>query len=460
MKKMNPRPWYMPCSLRAKLLLWLVSLHLIAAGVTGWASYMSYGRMVHTFMDDQMQLLANSYAANDSTPALLPLADQSVFKWGSFIVQIWSPDGRLLASSWPKLAVPLQAEPGLRNVRTGAGSDEDWRVYTAEAGPRANQPRVQIAQSGSFMRHEVAHRALFAALPIALLLPVSLAVLWLVVWLSSYSLHAVAREVAAQDERSLSELSLTRVPDEIAPLVSSFNSLLARLRDAFAAQRRFVQDAAHELRTPVAAIGLQLENLRAHVPPGDAAERFAQLEAGVTRAQHLIEQLLRLSRQESAAPAASAEPVDVAALLRESLGQLMVVADRRRIDVGFDGSVTPVVSAPAAELRSVFDNLIDNALRHAPEGGVVDVRLHRVPGGGVVVDVVDSGPGIPPDCLGRVFDRFYRVAGTAAGGSGLGLAIAQAAAQRHGLHIELRNRCDEAPPDAANGLIARVHMPA
>ncbi|WP_232076298.1 sensor histidine kinase [Variovorax sp. PBL-H6] len=452
-----PRPWYMPCSLRGKLLLWLVSLHLIAAGVAAWASYMSYGRMVHTFMDDQMQLLANSYAANDNTPVLQPQADESVFKWGAFVVQIWSPDGRLLASSWPRLAVPLQAGPGLRNVRTGADRDDDWRVYTAEAGARPLQLRVQIAQSGSFLRHEVAHRALFAALPIALLLPVSLAVLWMVVWLSSYSLHAVAREVAAQDERSLSQLSLARVPDEIAPLVSAFNSLLARLRDAFAAQRRFGQDAAHELRTPVAAIGLQLENLRAHVPAGDAAERFAQLEAGVTRAQHLIEQLLRLSRQESAAPASTAEPVDVAALLRESLGQLMVVADRRRIDVGFDGTVAPVVSAPAAELRSVFDNLIDNALRHAPEGSVVDVRLHAVQGR-PVVDVVDNGPGIPPEFMTRVFDRFFRVPGTSAGGSGLGLAIARTAALRHGLRIALSNRSEQ--EEGGTGLIARVYLPA
>ncbi|WP_256856567.1 HAMP domain-containing sensor histidine kinase [Variovorax sp. KK3] len=458
MKKMADHPWYKPCSLRGKLLLWLVTLHLIAAGAAACASYMSYGRMVRTFMEDQMQLLANSYAGNDSTPVLQPLADDGVYQWGSFIVQIFDTEGRLLATSWPRLTAPLQAAPGLHNVRTGAGRDEDWRVYTAEAGTRVGQPRVQIAQSGSFLRHEVAHRALFAALPIALLLPVSLAVLWLVVWLSSYSLHAVAREVAAQDERSLSELSLARVPDEIAPLVTAFNSLLARLRDAFAAQRRFVQDAAHELRTPVAAIGLQLENLRAHVPAGDAAERFAQLEAGVTRAQHLIEQLLRLSRQESAAPAAVAQPVDVAALLRESLGQLMVVADRRRIDVGFDGSVAPVVSAPAAELRSVFDNLIDNALRHAPEGGVVDVRLHEVQGQ-PVVDVVDNGPGIPPEFIGRVFDRFFRVPGTSAAGSGLGLAIARTAALRHGLRIALLNRSENGGGEEGTGLIARVYLP-
>jgi two-component system OmpR family sensor kinase/two-component system sensor histidine kinase QseC len=201
----------------------------------------------------------------------------------------------------------------------------------------------------------------------------------------------------------------------------------------------------------MAAIGLQIENLRAHVPQGDAAERFAQLEGGVRRAQHLIEQLLRLSRQD--APAAGARgPVDLAMLLRDSVGQLMVLADQRRVDVGFDGRLAPWVSAPAADLRSVFDNLIDNAVRYAAEGGVVDVRLHTVDGQ-PVVDVVDDGPGIAADQLERVFDRFYRVAGAPAGGSGLGLAIAQAAALRNGLRIVLANRSDR------SGLVARVHLP-
>jgi signal transduction histidine kinase len=131
----------------------------------------------------------------------------------------------------------------------------------------------------------------------------------------------------------------------------------------------------------------------------------------------------------------------------------MVLADARRIDVGFEGLTSAVVTAPAAELHSVFDNLIDNALRCAPEGGVVDVRLHQVEGQ-AVVDVLDNGPGIPPAELERVFDRFFRVPGAAAGGSGLGLAIARTAAERHGLRIELRNR-DDGP-----GLRARVLLPA
>ena len=134
----------------------------------------------------------------------------------------------------------------------------------------------------------------------------------------SREVHAIAEQVAQQDEYSITELPTNRVPSEIAALVSSFNSLLGRLRDAFAAQRRFVQDAAHELRTPITAVALQLENVRRDLPPGACQQSFAQLEAGVSRAQRLVDQLLKLSRQE--APAA--EPlvsVDLQAQVHESM---------------------------------------------------------------------------------------------------------------------------------------------
>ncbi|NUT14216.1 MAG: two-component sensor histidine kinase, partial [Cupriavidus sp.] len=247
-------------------------------------------------------------------------------------------------------------------------------------------------------------------------------------------------------------------PEEIGPLVLAFNSLLARLRGALATQRRFEQYAAHELRTPITAIGLQVENLRGLIPPGEAAERFEQLEAGVTRARHLTEQLLRLSREDTPAAAAASQAegadTDLAQVLRESVGQLLPLADRRRIDVGFDGRAGVRVPVPATELRSIFDNLIDNAVRYAPEGSVVDVRLRGGGGQPVLVEVVDGGPGIPRELVGRVFDRFFRVPGAPAGGSGLGLAIARSVGRRHGLRIELRNRED------GPGLVAQVHLGA
>jgi two-component system OmpR family sensor kinase len=169
------------------------------------------------------------------------------------------------------------------------------------------------------------------------------------------------------------------VPEEVRPLVNSFNSLLRRLGDAFATQRRFVQDAAHELRTPITAIGLQLENLRTDMTCEAAQGRYTQLELGVRRAQRLVDQLLRLSRQE-AAGADGPGMVDLQAQLRESINTLITLADQRHIDLGLvaAGAVLaapPTLRCAPGDLRSVLDNLIENALRYTPEGGVVDVRL-------------------------------------------------------------------------------------
>ncbi|OYD48489.1 hypothetical protein CBY09_19770 [Acidovorax kalamii] len=463
-----PSRWYHFRSLRGQLLAWLAPWVVVGAVVAGWAFYASYGLVLHTFMQTQMEVLARYHVPGgrgDGPPPLPVLSDESVFQWGAFVVQVWSADGQLLATSSasPRAAVPLQAAPGHRLVQQGAGWEQGWRVYTAPpAAP--GQQRVQVLQSEQFLQEEVWGRTLYVLLPLALLVPALLFTLWWVVGRASRSLRVVAQEVARRDDRSLGAIPLGpagRVPEEIVPLVASFNALLARLGEAFAAQRRFVQDAAHELRTPMAAMALQMENLRPWVPPGEAQQQFAQLDAGMRRAQHLVGQLLRLSRQEAPASAQLLAPVDITAVLRDSVGQWMPLADQRRIEVGFDGTEQVVLQASAVDLRSVFDNLLDNALRYTPEGGSVEVRLHRLdaghagsPGeGSVVVDVVDTGPGIPPDLLERVFDRFFRVPGTSADGSGLGLAITRAAALRQGLRVELLARSD-----GVSGLVARVHL--
>jgi signal transduction histidine kinase len=316
---------------------------------------------------------------------------------------------------------------------------------------------VQVLQSGTFRAHVDAERAGAALAPVLILLPLSMLVLWGVARTISRALQDIGREASTQDEHTIAELPLDRVPQEIRPLVASFNGLLRRLRDAFHAQRRFVQDAAHELRTPITAIGLQLENLRGDCCSGESAQRFAQLETGVRRAQRLVDQLLKMSRHESAAALEAAAPVDLHAQLHESMNTLIALADQRNIDLGLVGP--PETAAPVTlrcapgDLRSLLDNLIENALRYTPEGGVVDVRLLDEQGR-PAVEVVDTGPGIPSELLPRVFDRFFRVPGNGTGGSGLGLAIAQSAAQRCGLRLTLRNRDDR------SGLIARVEPAA
>jgi two-component system, OmpR family, sensor kinase len=435
------------CSLRRAMLLWLVPLFLLVGAASAGFSYWSYNQMVGEFMDDQMEQLAFSIAGHGSVVMPPAQSAERVHKWGTYVVQMYGPDGKLLVTSWPEFKAGLQQQPGFHDLDFDGAR---WRVYTADvAEPRGE--RVQIFQSEVFRKRLAFERVGAAVVPVIILLPLALLVLWSVAGAMSRAVQDIGRHAAMQDEHTIAELPLDRVPQELKPLVVSFNSLLTRLRDAFANQRRFVQDAAHELRTPITAVALQLENVRFDMPPGACAQSLAQLGAGVSRAQRLVDQVLKLSRRD--APLAEAAcPVDLREQLHESINALIAMADQRNIDLGLvapaPGSPAPLRCA-AGDLRSVLDNLIENALRYTPEGGVVDVHLLS-DNGRPAVEVIDTGPGIPPELLARVFDRFFRVPGSEVQGSGLGLAIAQAAAQRCGLRIRLRNREDR------SGLVARI----
>ncbi|MBK0391658.1 ATP-binding protein [Ramlibacter algicola] len=435
------------CSLRRALLLWLVPLFLLVGAASAALSYWTYNRMVGQFMDEQMEQLAQSIALQEEHVSLRKADPERVHSWGVYIAQVWTPDGRLDASSLPDVAVPLAPRPGFSDV---ALDGKLWRVVTTASPITGKQ--VQVLQSGDFRRKLAVERAGAAIAPVMILLPLALLILWGVAGKLSREIHAVGEQLARQDVNTLDDLPLTRVPSEIAPLVGSFNALLARLREAIAQKRRFMQDAAHELRTPITAVALQLENVRRDLPSGACQQSFSQLEAGVSRAQRLVDQLLKMSRNEGATPEAPVT-IDLQAQVHQSVDGLIALADQRGIDLGLvvDESArkSAVLRCGAGDLRSVLDNLIENALRYTPEGGVVDVRLAGS-AAGPVIEVVDTGPGIPPDQLPRVFDRFFRVPGTTARGSGLGLSIAQNAAQRCGLRIVLRNRTDR------SGLVARI----
>ncbi|MFL6691756.1 MAG: ATP-binding protein [Ramlibacter sp.] len=434
------------CSLRRALLRWLVPMFLVVGGASAAFSYWSYSHMVGSFLDEQMEQLGHSIALQEEHVALRPADPERVHSWGVYAAQVWTADGKLDATSLPTAAVPLSTAEGFDDVIAGGHL---WRVYTAAS---ASGKHVQVLQSGDFRRKLAVERAGAALAPVMVLLPLSILLLWVLAAKLSREVRAIGEQVSRQDEHSLTDLPTTRVPSEIALLVGSVNALLARVRDAFAAQRRFVQDAAHELRTPITAVALQLENVRRDLPAGACQQSFAQLEAGVSRAQRLVDQLLKLSRQETPAPEPTVQ-VDLQAQVHQSVNGLIALADQRHIDLGVEIDATattaPMLRCAAGDLRSVLDNLIENALRYTPEGGVIDVRLAGGPSG-PIIEVVDTGPGIPPEQLPRVFDRFFRVPGTSARGSGLGLSIARSAAQRCGLNIVLRNRTDR------SGLVARL----
>jgi two-component system OmpR family sensor kinase len=278
-------------------------------------------------------------------------------------------------------------------------------------------------------------------LPFLAVFPLSAAIVWFGVRQALRPAGKVAAEVGRRRHDDLQPLPIEPLPRELRPFAESINGLLDRLATALAVQRRFVGDAAHELRTPLAALQLQLGNLEHAVGEAERRESFEALRGGLARATRLVEQLLALARLDPDA-ALERTPVDVERVVREVLADLAPLAEAKGIDLGIVESTPVRLTAHAESIRLIVRNLVDNAIRYTPAGGRVDVRLQRTPGilgdgaapgGGdaLTLEIADTGPGIGPSDRERVFDRFYRGdAATDATGSGLGLSIVRQAVEQ------------------------------
>jgi two-component system OmpR family sensor kinase len=298
-----------------------------------------------------------------------------------------------------------------------------------------------------------AKAALRTLMPFFLLVPLLAVIVWFVVTRGLKPLETVARAVRSRSPASLDALDDRSVPQEVQPVVSSLNDLLERLTRALEMQRAFVADAAHALRTPLTALDLQIQLAERASDPGERAAAFEALKQGVERTTHLVEQLLTLARNEPEAAARPLAEVDLGALAAEAVANHAQLAETRGVDIGLaEREATGTVFGESDALRTLLSNLIDNALRHTPRGGKVDVSVRRTRAA-ALMEVVDTGPGIPTEERSRVFDRFYRGA-TDVQGSGLGLAIVKNIASRHGATVEL----DSGPQ--GRGLAVRVFFPA
>ena len=368
-----------------------------------------------------------------------------------FVIQIWTIDGRSVYSSRVHRTLPARTVLGLAEVDV---QGERWRTFGVAERGRV----IQVAQPVRIRENQATDAALRSVLPLAAAAPLLAAALWWLIALSLKPLAQVADQVRARDVSSLQPLPTTGLPDEVAPLVSALNALLARLSEALASQRAFVADAAHELRSPLTALKLQAQMLGRAADEPARAQANQALVAGVDRAARLVEQLLALARHEPGggidATGSPLQAVGLAPLLRQVLAESAPLVDARGMQLALrvDDEALRVMG-DADALAMLARNLVDNALRYTPPGGQVDVRLAALDKS-VVLQVDDSGPGIPAGERERVFERFVRGSGASqASGSGLGLAIAQAIAQRHGARLRL----DTSP---LGGLRVELRLPA
>ncbi|HYX91902.1 MAG TPA: ATP-binding protein [Myxococcaceae bacterium] len=363
------------------------------------------------------------------------------------VIQVWDARGVRLYVSRPDAQLPEVAELGFKTVHAPSG---DFRVYSALLGDQV----IQVAQPLA-IRERLAFTAASRTLwPVLLLLPVLAVVVWRVVGRGLAPLDRLAHAAASRTPAALDPFPEGGVPEEVLPLVRALNELLGRLRAALAAQRAFVADAAHELRTPLAALKLQAQLAQQASDSSERAGALADLQAGLDRATHVVLQLLTLAGLEpgSAAPPPGAR-VRLADLVRQAIADHALLAEKRGVDLGATRvSDEAVVRGDAAALRTMLANLVDNAVRYTPAGGRVDVAA-GIERGRPWLEVADNGPGIPPGERRRVFDRFYRLPGTGEPGSGLGLAIVNAIAERHGAAVTLGET-------DGGGLTVRVAFPA
>lgn len=263
-------------------------------------------------------------------------------------------------------------------------------------------------------------------------------------------LRRLRRDVAARDPADLSPLAADNVPSEVMPLVEAVNAHTARVRQLTEAQRQFIDDAAHQLKTPLAIIKSQADLAQRETDPLRLQRMVGDIGQTATATARLVQQLLTLARSDAAPPAD--QVADLTELARQTTFDWLPQALARRIDLGFEGEAPCKVAGDTVLLRELVANLIDNALRYTPAEGVVTVAAMAV-AGDVVLRVDDSGPGIAAAERERVFDRFYRPAGSGAPGNGLGLAIVRAIARRHGGDVRL----DDGPQ--GRGLRVEVRLP-
>lgn len=435
----------MSLSRRLILILWL------ALTVVGAASAcVAYARALSSaneLLDYQLQQIAGFLVAQRNPDLRRPdpavRVDVDHDEEDDIVVALFDEYGQPLGRSDPDAGALRVAFPGFRELRI---RHADYRAFELHGNGRV----IVVAQQIQTRREVAESAALSSLLPILVLLPVLGFAIYAVTRRTLRPLQALSAELSSRAALSMQPLPTDGLPLEIQPVVLQMNALLRRLGEAVEHEKRFIADAAHGLRTPLAALQLQADVLDGSGDPAEHGERLADLRRGIRRTARLAEHLLVLSRGGQRPAAAHRCAVD--AVLREIVDQCWPLAEAGSCRIELATQIKADVAGDARLLGVLLGNLLDNALRYTPARGIVRV-LGRHDAGSAIVEIVDEGPGLPESELEKVFERFYRVPHDESDGSGLGLAVVRSVSARLGGSVYLRNRTDRP------GLIAEVRLP-
>ncbi len=448
-------------SLRRRLLTWLMppllALWLVGA-VVAYFFVVNFSNSVHDrwLLDSAVALAQQVHVSGAHVSADLPPPVLRVLEFDAvdhIYYQVLDQSGSVVAGQENMPGpMPANAEPVFSDAKLD------------EAGVRMATLRVQGDGGYAFVRVAetlIKRRTLTSEILAAMLLPQLLLIasvgvlIWFGVRRGLSPLRRVSDDILKRSHRDLSPLQETHVPTEVAPIVRALNDLFSRLDRAVAGQNRFIADAAHQLRTPLAGLKTHAELAMREDDPIAMRAALDRVGVAIERSIHLVNQLLALARADHSneVPVPNT-PIDLGDVARKATEEWVGKAVAANVDLGFEeASAATIVAGNAELLMEMIDNLIDNALRYTPAGGHVTVR-HVLREGKPVVEVEDDGPGIAPAERERVFERFYRTVGSPGEGCGLGLAIVRQIAMLHAATVELAA--------GANGLgtTVRIHFPS
>jgi two-component system OmpR family sensor kinase len=358
-------------------------------------------------------------------------------------VQVWDAHGRPVHVSPSAPVLPLTQPRGYAMLLFRG---QRWRVYTDQV----DGYHVQVSQPMAVRQRQAAQMALRITPPLLLLLPAMALLIWMVVGRAMQPLEWLTRALGGRSPAALQALDASGLPPDLHPIVMALNGLLSKVEDAIVCQRNFVADAAHELRSPLTALKLQLQLAERAADDQARQSAFRKLHERLDRATHLVQQLMTLARQEQQAGAAPRVECDLLNVARQVVADHALFARSRGVALNLIACGAAPLQAHPDSLAAMAANLIDNAVRYTPGGGKVEVTV-GADAGAPYLRVADNGPGVPAASRERLLDRFYRPEGNEQWGSGLGLAIVKSAADAHQASLQL-------DANAGGGLVVSVRF--
>ncbi|QJD93424.1 two-component sensor histidine kinase [Duganella dendranthematis] len=430
-------------TIRTRLLLGLMTGTLGCTLAAGMLLYMLADHEADEQSDQRLRQLAWSLPLQAPVPWRLPHESDPD---DQFDVQAWNAEQQPVHVSQRAPALPLPQPQGYVTV---GYHGERWRVYAdVVAGYH-----LQVSQPIAIRQRVAAHMALRIVPPLLLLLPAMAILIWVVVGRALQPLERLTKALRGRTPAALQPLDDDGLAPELLLIVAALNGLLRKVADAITTQRNFVADAAHELRSPLTALKLQLQLAERAADDASRQTSFRKLHERLDRATHLVQQLMTLARQEQSAVPPTCTDCDLLKIAGQVVADHTIYADSRRIDLGVSADAQSVrVCAQMDGLAIMLSNLVDNALRYTPLGGQVDVMVGQQQGR-AYLRVCDNGPGVPEAGRERLFDRFYRPDGNEVWGSGLGLSIVKSVADAHQATLSLHNGSGD------RGLVVTVLFP-